>query len=727
MRFKKALVKLLVIILVLSNLMPTTVFSDVDEDSFALDYVTIESIKRLLHIKEGVFSQEIKEELDKNISMLEVHGDKANDTFKAGIRMYIGEKGVSIVNKSILEDRDGFREINASSKIVANISPYEDLAVLISKPYSGMKGLPIRDYKDLQTDEPLYSISWQSQECPIANPGKYTGIKIIDDMEYICMKGAKYFGTVGSVLVDKNGKALGLSANIAEDEYTYYIPLSKHEGLINDKNVEFLIDLGMEVEDVFDDIDLEFRSSSMYDGSKLKIAYNVIITTKNSEAYRKKIGDDAFKNKLADYFTNMVKSKANLYGIKDYDFYLNLRHYILTQEIRDGEVVSKEWTVSKNRATYIINEIDSKSETVKVDNNSIVVDKLGKLSKITTITEALSQAAPGSKIVIEPGIYNESLLINKSDIELYGKAGAIIEGEGKNTLTIDSENVKISNIEFKNKSKDNEEVLYIKKGKPNISHCVIKGNGGAGIRIVDESNPEIVDNIIKSCVDGIVVADKSGAVIKSNFVSQNEQSGIKVSSNGKTIIKYNYISKNEQYGIMADNAKQLVIFNNNIDKNQISGITAGKGCELRISNNRIQDNGNGVEIYDSSKADIIDNIVGFNRMNGIHVGTSSVSDLLSNFISNNKMTGIYINGIAKVFVEKTRVVKNKSQGIVVEGSSHAEILNSTIANNGNSGIFFDFRSEGSIENNTVYGNKPRDIDLESSVNIMMKDNKVLNR
>ncbi len=724
MKLKRFLCKVLVLVIILVNSTSVTVLSDTTRDSFVLDYGTIENIKRTMHIKEGVFPKEIKEQLSKNIVEIEACEGQVSRAVKSGTGILIGDKGVAVTNRSLLEGWSDFRVSNSLTRVVANISSEADMAVLVSKAYSNKKGLQIRDYKGLQAGEALYSISWQTMDYPIADPGEYIGLKKVGAVEYICMKGAGYFGTAGAVLVDKEGKALGISANVSEDEYTYYIPFSKHENLMKDKHVSFLSDLGVQVEDTFDDMELKFESSSIYDGNKLKVVYNVITNTKNYEAYRERIGDEAFQNKLGDYFEKLIKSKADIYGIKDYDYYLNLRYYILAQEIRNGQSISKEWFKSQKLDTYMQNIINKNGEAAMADS-SIVVDKSGKLSKIATITEALTKAAPGSRITIEPGIYNESLLVNKDGIELHGKPGAIIEAEGENTLTVSSDKVKISGIEFRNKSKDRREIIYISKGSPIISDCIINGPAGAGIRIDGDSNPEIEGNIIKNCMDGIIAADNSGIVARHNFITQSKESAIKVNSSGKVIIKYNYLSKSGQYGITADNAKQLTIINNNIDNNQLAGINVKKGYELQAVNNRIFDNGNGIELYEAPKATIKGNILEFNKMNGIHAGQSTAAYISSNYISCNKMSGIYVNDTAQVYIEGNRAAKNNSQGIAVEGSSYAEILSSTIAENGASGITFDFSSRGKIENSTVFANRPKEIVLGNSANIIMKNNKVL--
>ena len=165
-------------------------------------------------------------------------------------------------------------------------------------------------------------------------------------------------------------------------------------------------------------------------------------------------------------------------------------------------------------------------------------------SNFTTIQDAINNASDGNTILVEPGVYQETIKVNKS-VNLIGEdlnntiilsENSTETAEGKifheektriNILTIVADNCLIKNFTFKTNDK-NKIIRGIILDLPNntIMNCNISGLYNA-IEINQYSkNNTICQNIISNNNVGIDATDSNGNLITDNFISNNSQQGV---------------------------------------------------------------------------------------------------------------------------------------------------------------------------------------------------------
>lgn len=219
------------------------------------------------------------------------------------------------------------------------------------------------------------------------------------------------------------------------------------------------------------------------------------------------------------------------------------------------------------------NSFNEKQEPVY--NQRIITVGNSADSNFTHIQDALDNASNNDIILVQPGIYLETILINKS-IQLIGedRDNTIILSEYDtklnmiNILTINVDNCSIKNLSFVKSHGDNIRGVIINSNNNTIMNCNISGLY-FGIEINRYSmNNLIKQNIISKNTDGIWATYTENNVIIDNYIYGNLQHGLYFFSysNSNLFSKNIFINNEKALRIKASKSNLIIknyFYNNN--------------------------------------------------------------------------------------------------------------------------------------------------------------------
>ena len=259
----------------------------------------------------------------------------------------------------------------------------------------------------------------------------------------------------------------------------------------------------------------------------------------------------------------------------------------------------------------------------------------------TSIQEAIDAASPEDTVYVFPGVYYETVVVNKT---------LILIGEEKNTTIIDS-----SNSGFY--------AVLIQSPDVTLSGFTIQ-NSTVGVYVAGNksvSNTTIKNNVITNNKDGIYLGNVSTVVIFGNMITANDGNGIRLYGSIDNNIYENTISGHQSYGIVlwdssynniisrniiTDNKNGVglrrwsdnnVVSENNVSQNRNSGIALGYSFYNNLTGNNITDNSNGISISDASENFISANYIAYNHR-GIYLydATGNIIDEDNVFLDNDE-------------------------------------------------------------------------------------------
>ena len=218
-----------------------------------------------------------------------------------------------------------------------------------------------------------------------------------------------------------------------------------------------------------------------------------------------------------------------------------------------------------------------------------------------TIGAAISHALAGDTILVQSGVYNENVQIDKPlTLQGQNQADTVIVGTGGSTpnpvLTLAADAVKVSGLTITSQSYSNTSQyaygIWVEGDNCIISNNIIQ-NTYIGLWGSTPMSTTITQNTITGSIkDGIRFFGSSQNTISDNNITGNAVSGIAINGYQNTIINNSITNNFRGIGL---GASYSVVFGNNIQSNQESGIFLS-GSQNAIAENNFAGNKYGVYV-----------------------------------------------------------------------------------------------------------------------------------
>jgi len=218
-----------------------------------------------------------------------------------------------------------------------------------------------------------------------------------------------------------------------------------------------------------------------------------------------------------------------------------------------------------------------------------------------TISDAVSHASVGDTILVQGGVYNENVQIDKPlTLQGQNQADTVIVGTGGSTahavLTLAADDVKVSGFTITSQSYSNTSQyaygIWVEGDNCTISNNTIE-NTYIGLWGSTPTSTTITQNTITGNIkDGIRFYGSSQNTISDNNITGNAVSGIAINGYLNTITNNSITNNFRGIGL---GASYSVLFGNNIQSNQESGIFLS-GSQNAIAENNFAGNKYGVYV-----------------------------------------------------------------------------------------------------------------------------------
>lgn len=300
----------------------------------------------------------------------------------------------------------------------------------------------------------------------------------------------------------------------------------------------------------------------------------------------------------------------------------------------------------------------------------VVVAKSGT-ADYRTIGDAIQNVEPNTRILVQPGVYRESIVINKP-LEILGDGQVsriVIEAADASCIVMQTKSSLVRGLTLRNVNREKEHKYFavnISQGKLILEDCDITSNSYGCVLITGSTtNPEIRRcRIHDGKRHGISIRDNGLGTIEDCDIYGNTYRGINIDNGGNPTISYCRIYDGKSSGIW-------------ITKNGLGTI---EDCDIYGNTYR------GIYIYNGGNPCINRCRIYDHKRNGISIKENGLGTIEDCDIYGNTHTGIYIDNGGNPRINRCRIYDNKGNGIAIKTSGLGTIEDCDIYRNAGIGV-----------------------------------------
>jgi hypothetical protein len=248
---------------------------------------------------------------------------------------------------------------------------------------------------------------------------------------------------------------------------------------------------------------------------------------------------------------------AQVIMYREYYNWLILRHELFTTPHAGGTLAK----MMQQIAAALIHQQETEARLIaKIDPPTVVVDAR-KHGDYTTITQALEAVQPGTRILVRPGLYKESIVVDKQ-VEIIGdgeRSEIVIEGDGRNVILFQANNGRIANLTICQTGGSRRcAVTIAQQGRLDLEDCDISSQGWQCVAIYSNADPWIRRCHIHDSKGHGVVIYNGRAILVDNEIYANVKGGVMTMIIGNLpsnpIVRRNRIYRNGDAELLAEHA-----------------------------------------------------------------------------------------------------------------------------------------------------------------------------
>lgn len=329
------------------------------------------------------------------------------------------------------------------------------------------------------------------------------------------------------------------------------------------------------------------------------------------------------------------------------------------------------------------------------------VIEVGLNKPIKSIKKAISLAKTGDTVFVYKGLYREGNITIDKKIYLIGKGFPVLDGQKKyEVLSIKADGVSVKGFKV------------IRSGSSSLSDI-------AGIKIYDNSNVLIQNNILEDNFFGIYIQNGKNCIVKNNKVKayaieeQKIGNGIQCWKSDNIQVIANSVTGHRD-GIYFEFVTNSIVWRNVSTKNIRYGLHFMFSNDDAYITNIFKNNGAGVAVMFSNRVKMFNNLFEENwgdSAYGLLLKEISDSHILGNKFTKNT-SAIHMEGTNRINVENN-IFEGNGWGMNIQASC----MDNVITNNNFIGNTFDISTNGNLVLNTFnknYWDKYEGYDLDKN-------------
>lgn len=322
------------------------------------------------------------------------------------------------------------------------------------------------------------------------------------------------------------------------------------------------------------------------------------------------------------------------------------------------------------------------------------------------LSQAIAQAPAGARIQVQPGIYRESITLNKP-LELIGRSeveAVVLEAQDNECLLLRSERALISGFTLHSRRSAGKERRYpavaIETGQPILESCTISSDSGVGVLIHGAAaRPTLRHCRVYNCREnGIFIYDYAQGLIEDCAIFANTLANVAIEEGGNPILRRCQIYEGQETGIYVWGKGRGLIEDCEIFTNALAGVAIEQSANLALRRCRVHDNREcGVYLWDQGKALLEDCEIFTNVLPGVTITEGGNIRCRRCKIHEGQSAGIEVWERGDGIVEDCDIFANATAGVLIQAQGQLAVRGCRINHNRRHGLRIETEGYAAVE------------------------------
>lgn len=333
----------------------------------------------------------------------------------------------------------------------------------------------------------------------------------------------------------------------------------------------------------------------------------------------------------------------------------------------------------------------------------------------TSIGAALRQIAPGGRLLVQPGLYREGIIIDKP-VEIIGagaRDGIILESITASCIAMRTSAATVRGLTLRataGRSNAGADFFAVDaaQGQLTLEDCDITSNSLSCVGLHNDATRLTMRQcrIHASADSGVYAFDGAQGTLEECDIYDNTNVNVAITERAFITVKHCVIRNGKNAGVVAWQGGRALVEESAIFGNRQAGLGLSEGGEAIVRRSRIYDGLNsGVFVHDGGQATLEDCDLYHHAEPEVAVTRGGALILRQCQIHNSVQDGVFLRDGGQALLERCDIYANADAGVDVQVGGAAAISACKINGNGTVAIRVEGGAAADVENSDLTGNR----------------------
>jgi len=364
---------------------------------------------------------------------------------------------------------------------------------------------------------------------------------------------------------------------------------------------------------------------------------------------------------------------------------------------------------SESRVPESLAVVETAVATPKAEPRTRTVDAMLR-GDHASISEAIKTAAPGERILVRPGLYQEGLVMDKQ-LEIIGDGVAgdvVVQATGAAALLFKTTMGQVTNLTLRQMGGEGKwYAVDIAQGRLELEKCDISSQSLSCVAIHAGADPRLRENSVHGGKqNGVFVYENGQGTLEDNDIFGNSLAGVEIKTGGNPTLRRNKLHDGKASGVFVHDNGQGTLEDNDIFANGLAGVAIKTGGNPTLRRNKVHDGkASGVFVYDNGQGTLEDNDIFGNAFSGVEIKTGGNPTLRRNKVHDGKSAGVYVQENGQGTLEDNDIFANSNAGVLIRTGGNQTLRRNRISKNVYEAIWIYDKGGGTFEDNDLRDNQ----------------------